>query len=138
MGKIDAMRDPFLAQLIYVAETVILNADRKATESGFTLTDSNVRSVLMRAKKKLHLPPNECAEDIETKENILEELEGSIIAQRLVLQSVEADDEASAEDIPVQMWKVILEAVIESIEIRRSPEPGSRCYLDFLHTFIES
>lgn len=140
MGKIDAMRDPFLSQLIYIVENVILSADKNATELGLKLNDSNVRSSLIKVRKKLHLPVVPPSRNPATKDEVLRELENAIIVQRSLMGSVDGEesDKSKSKEIPLSDWRAALEAVIESIEIRRSPEPGSRYYLDFLHSFLQS
>jgi hypothetical protein len=74
-----------------------------------------------------------------TKEDVLRELENAIIVQRSFPGSVEGEesDKSKTEQIPLSEWRAALEAVIESIEIRRSSEQGSRCFLDCLHSFLQ-
>ena len=137
MSAHDALKDPFIAQLIWVIESIIHKADTLAKEDGICLTDSNVRSALIKAKKNVSLgePPADTAK----KDLILIQLVDSIIHQRQFLGAFEGEEggeESEGQEIELADWLLAIKAVIESVDIRRSKEPGTRYYLDFLKGFL--
>jgi len=49
----DRMKDPFYARLLFKIEQMICVADAEAKSQGLELTDSQVRSALVKAQKKV-------------------------------------------------------------------------------------
>ena len=49
MSRNDAMRDPFYAPILFAIERKLLEADRLAASRGIALTNSAIRSLLVRA-----------------------------------------------------------------------------------------
>lgn len=48
----DRMKDPFYAQLIFQIENMICVADADAKSRGITFTDSQVRSAILKARRR--------------------------------------------------------------------------------------
>lgn len=131
------MRDPYYAELIFLIEHMICQADDEAKSKGFRLTDSQVRSAVLKAKKKVQGGEPDIPERND-REKILAGLIDSIYKVREDLMAcLMTDDGATkAKPLPVSDWVKALETVEDSIETRRSSVPGSREYLDFVQEFI--
>ena len=136
MGKLDLLKDPFYAQLIYVIESAICLADKSAQEKGLRLTDSNIKSALNKARRVTPEMVIARTESPETREAIIQELALSIAANRELLGEESADGTGHVAISHVD-WVKAIGAVEASLHVRRSDEPGSRCYLDFVRNFIE-
>jgi len=135
----DLMKDPFYAGILFAIESKIHEGDRLAVSRGITLTDSNIRSLLIKtiqaAGGKLPQPVPDSAG---TKDQFLAEfLHQMIAAKDSVMERQELPDGTSEEiPLPCSDWIKALEAAKESCAIRTGDEPGSRGYLDFLADFI--
>lgn len=130
------MRDPFFAQLMFLIEQTICNADRDAKEQGVILKDSQVQSALAKARG-LAAGKAPKIEESTAAERILKELVLSIChaPQALAAQSLDAEGPRQEEPLRTADWNLAIEAVVDSIKTRRSEIPGSRDYLDFLRDF---
>ena len=49
----DRMKDPFYAGLLFKIEQIICQVDDEAKRQGLELTDSQIRSALVKARKKV-------------------------------------------------------------------------------------
>lgn len=136
VGKLDLLKDPFYAQLMHVIENVICLADKDAQEKGIRLTDSNIKSALNKARRVTPEMVRARTEFPETREAILQEMSLSIAANRELLREESADGTGQVA-ISHADWGKAIGAVEASLQVRRSDEPGSRCYLDFVRNFIE-
>jgi len=139
MSKHDLMKDPFYAQLMHVVETTICKADREAQKKGLRLTDSNIKSALNKARRiTTTLRVADAAESLETREGIIEELARSIASNRELLKEViESEDGTGRAEVSRADWNNAIVAVEASLKLRRSVEPGTRFYLDFVRPFTE-
>lgn len=138
MSKLDPMRDPFYARLMFSIEKTICMTDRDAASKGIRLTDSNIKSALNKAR---HTAPQAAItglEKVETREDFVMELGLSIAANRRLLleDSTEAPGLVWRPVSPAD-WTIAISAVEASLKTRRSTEPGGRSYLDFIHTFVK-
>ena len=136
MKKLELMQDPFYAQLMAVIETTICEADDHARAAGVRLTDSSIKYALNRARNIT--PEQEIAPlpKLESRDEFVEELARNIAANRQLLLE-QTPDGASQREVSISDWVKAISAVRASLKIRRSDEPGSRSYLEFIHRFIE-
>lgn len=139
MSKIDAMRDPLYAQILFAVESALADVDRAAREAGFTMTDSAIRSVLVRALKEARGKSTQPLGD-SGRERWMREAASSLVQARGQFRVAKGDDEdfENADPLPARDWITALEAARESCVNRTGLEPGSRAYLDFIADFIES
>lgn len=140
MARNDAMRDPFLAPVLLRIETVLHETDREAQGHGLTLTDSAVRSVVVRAVNEARGKPAKVAA-VSPKDRLLADAVARLAAMRTDLLVVEdgggqAERVETAAPLSVADWLLALDAVKQSCETRTTSEPGSRGYLDFLGGFL--
>ena len=138
MSKLDLMKDPVFAQLMFIIENVICKADGDAQKMGIRLTDSNIKSALNKARRitpeKVIVP----LEPHETREDIIEELALSIAANRgLLAEETQSENGSEKTEVSPADWNKAIMAVEASLKVRRSDEPGSRFYLDFIRRFVE-
>lgn len=133
----DRMKDPYYAGLLFQIEQMICQADDDAKSKGLQLTDSQVRSAILKARRMVqgaepHIPATN------EREQILAELIDSIYQapDHIMKGSMTDDGGMEEEPLPIPDWINALETVAESIKTRRSDVPGSRDYLTFLHGFI--
>jgi hypothetical protein len=135
----DLMNDPFYAGILFAIESKIHEGDRLAASRGIALTDSNIRSLLI---KTIHAADGKLPRPIpafaSAKDQFLAELLDQIIkGKNLVVVGRELPDGTIEKSpLPSVDWTKALEAVKESCAIRTGDEPGSRGYLDFLADFI--
>jgi hypothetical protein len=135
MSKLDLMKDPFYAQLMFVIEGAICNADKDAQAKGVRLTDSNIKSALniarrMTPERRLIAP----AEPPSNREEIVEELARSVAANRELF--LEETGDGARTPVSQVDWVKAISAVEASLKVRRRDEPGSREYLDFVRRFV--
>lgn len=132
------MKDPFYAQLVYCIESAISEADKHARSMEIRLTDSNIKSALNKARKFKPEPPetNEPPQsDLRTKDEVIAELIRSLAGLHTLLESEgEEGDVAPVSEADVKKGIAAVEA---SLKIHKSPEPGSRYYLDYVKDFLE-
>jgi len=101
------------------------------------LTDSQVRSAIIKAQKKVQGGEPDIPETNE-RERILAALIDSVYQAPDDLMERVISDDGTEEEQPLEIsdWVNALETVEDSIKTRKSGVPGSRDYLNFLHGFI--
>jgi len=131
------MKDPFYAQVIFTIERMIYAADEAARIEGFQLTDSQIRSVLIKAEK---LARGESPKLIATspRDALLAELAQTVShpPEGMMEETDKPDGTTEMQPLEISEWVKAIEAAQGSIEIRRSQTTGSRDYLDYLKEFI--
>ncbi|HEY5892940.1 MAG TPA: hypothetical protein VIT91_06880 [Chthoniobacterales bacterium] len=133
------MKDPFYARILFAIESKIHEGDRLAASRGSNLTDSNIRSLVVRASHAAKgKRPQPVPESAGAKDKFLAELLGELIVVRDSISVEERSSNGTMKEhpIPAADWIQSLEAIKESCAIRTGNEPGSRGYLDFLAGFI--
>jgi hypothetical protein len=133
----DRMKDPFYAGLLFQIENIICQADDDAKSKGLQLTDSQVRSSLIRTQKKLQGGDPEIPQT-NAREKILADLIDSLCRAPEALREETSADDGALQGKPLDIldWVRALETVEDSVKTRKSNIPGSRDYLEFLHAFI--
>ena len=134
-----AFKDPFFAQLCSWAEQLILSADETAAANGIKLTDSGVKSALIKSANLLRgrQPKNVGSNPKELfLANLTYHLAG--MWRQLEAVPVEAEDATSRLRVTGSQWLVVLEGIIQSVETHMTGEPGGRGYLTFLPEFFAS
>lgn len=133
----DRMKDPYYAGLLFQIEQMVCQADDDAKTKGFQLTDSQVRSAILKARKKVQGAEPEIPES-NAREQILAALIDSICKapDDMMKRSISEGAEMEEEPLPISDWVNALETVEDSIKTRRSGLPGSRDYLNFIQGFI--
>ena len=136
-NAIDRMKNPFFAGLIFRIEQMICLTDNEAKEQGIVLTDSQIRSTLVKARKLVEggdpkLP------DATEREQILAFLAMQIYhaPDGFVEQEMDMEEYARSPELEISDWVKAIVSVEASIKVRSSSLPGSRSYLDFVHGFI--
>ena len=133
----DLMKDPFYAGVMYVIESHICTLDDRARKSGIILSDSQIQSSLIKLEKTIRGQkpgiPTESPRD-----QLLAEWigENRTPPKEIQIETIGESGEAFREPLAIEDWLAALLAVLESVKTRRSPFPGSRAYLDFVHDFI--
>jgi hypothetical protein len=140
MSRRDTMRDPFFSGILLEIERTLHQADRLSTARGLTLTDSNVRSLLVRAinEAKGKTAKSSAGAVASAKDLFLAEaLQQLALVRAAIVEAVAQDDGLVAHvPLPAADWIASLEAIKDSCAIRTGSEPGSRGYLEFLRSFI--
>ncbi len=133
----DRMGDPFYANLMFQIEQIICGSDGLAKEKGIVLTDSQVRSALIKTSKKLEGADPDVPQANE-RDKALAGLIGNLCRawEGLGLLEISIDGAKHEKSVDVVAWIKAIEAVEDSLQIRKSPVPGSRCYLDYVQRFI--
>lgn len=135
----DVMQDPRFAPLLFAVESKVHEADLLAARLKITLTDSAVRSVLLRAANAARgRPPKTTASLPGTKDRLLADLldELNALRREICLETTQPDRSVVIDAVPVSDWLLTLECLKDSCELRTGPLPGSRHYLDYLRDFI--
>jgi hypothetical protein len=138
MPRNDAMRDPFFAPILFKIETVLGETDQRAKAQGLTLSDSAIRSLLVRAANEARGKPAKTSAT-SPKDLLLADAVARLAAVRselVVTTSDDAVDTPPTEPLPTADWLLSLDATKRSCEFRTTSEPGSRGYLDFLEGFL--
>lgn len=133
------MRDPFFAKIIFAIELKINEGDRLGEQRGFHLTDSNIRSLLIKAVQSAQgKPPRPVAESAGAKDKFLAEFLEQLIAVRTSISVDESSlgETTELQKLPDSEWIASLEEVKHSCSIRTDNGAGSRGYLDFLSGFL--
>lgn len=125
----DRMGDPFYANLMFRIERIVCSADGLAKENGLVWTDSQVRSAFVKTIKKLEGGTPEIPQANERDKTLAELIERLCLAWQNLGPVCERN-------VACGDWINAIEAVEDSLQIRKSPVPGSRCYLDFVQRFI--
>ena len=145
MSRNDAMRDPFYAPILFAIERKLFEADRLAASRGIALTDSAIRSLLVRAINEAQGKTAKSAPGSSPKDRFLLEALAQLASVRAAIEVADADTEltpkgvsAETKSLSAAEWIIALDAVKSSCALRTTSEPGSRGYLDFLPSFIRS
>jgi len=131
----DRMKNPFYAQLIFQAEGILSRADSAAKEKGIELSDSQVRSAVIKSMKTLKGQNPDIPKSNE-REDLLAVLIESLVHAPDYLGIESLDPDAPGVRIDKIHWINALETVADSIKTRKLDTPGSRVYLNFIHNFI--
>ena len=136
MNTTNLMYDKFYARLIWHIENKILDADKLAQLENIQLTDSNVKSSILKArniakKGKLKSQPKN------RKEEILFDLAYRIDELKTSLKATDFDNNKHEENSSLSLsdWLLALRAVEDSIKLRATS--GGRVYLEFIKDFIK-
>jgi hypothetical protein len=134
------MRDPRYSGILHEIERKLHEADRLAGTRGLTFTDSNIRSLLVRAineaKGKTAKSAAGAASD---KDRFLTEALQQLAAVRAAIVEERDQPDGTVRQIPLPAadWIASLEAIKDSCAVRTGSEPGSRGYLEFLRGFLQ-
>jgi hypothetical protein len=117
----DRMKDPFYAGLLFQIEHIICQADDDATSKAIPLTDSQIRSALIKTQKTLQdqNPDIPVATD---KDKLLAALIDSLCRAPQALTERITQDDGTVEDKPLKVsdWIAALETVEDSVKTRKS------------------
>ncbi len=141
MSRHDTMRDPRYAPILLHIERCLHDTDKSATARGLTLTDSNVRSLLVRAVNEAKGKTAKSAETATSdKDRLLAEAVHQLAAVRgaLVEEGDRPDGAVERRPLPAGDWIAALETIKHSCALRTGHEPGSRGYLGYVRTFLEN
>jgi hypothetical protein len=139
MSRNDTMRDPRYALILLQIERCLHDTDKLAATRGLTLTDSNIRSLLVRA---INEAKGKTAKSVETamsdKDRFLAEALPRLVAVRGAIFEAQDQPDGSIEHRPLPSadWIAALEAIRDSCALRTGREPGSRGYLEFVRGFL--
>jgi hypothetical protein len=139
MSNRDTMRDSRFSDILLAIECKLEEVDRFAQARGLNLTDSNIRSLLVRAsneaKSKKAKPMDDTASE---KDRLLNDALQQLVAVRdaIVEEEELPDGTVQTRPLPTAVWIASLEAIKDSCAVRTGQEPGSRGYLEFLRGFI--
>lgn len=132
------MKDPFYAGLLFQIEQMICQADNEAKSKGQILTDSQIRSALIKTRKRAGGGGMDIPETNERERIIAKLINNLFQAPEEIFEQITSDDGTIQEQpLKISDWIKALETVEDSIKTRKSSIPGSRDYLDFVHHFIE-
>jgi hypothetical protein len=143
MSKHNLMKDPAFAQMLYPVEKRLAELDRDAAAQGIRLTDSNARSIYVRAaniaKGKTPVAKNDAGASTNPKDAFLERAVSELakVRETIVEEHDLADGGVERRPLRANIWLNVLGCLKESCEIRTGFDPGSRGYLDFLSGFLE-
>lgn len=132
------MQDSFFAQLIFLVEDSIVIVDIAARDEGIILKDSQIQSALVKAKALVSGKAPKI-EESKAAERMLK----TLILRIGALSKGEREWADAVAALPCKTpvrpvdWVLAIEALLDSIKVRRSNVPGARDYLDFVHGFIE-
>jgi len=146
MPKHNLMKDPAYAQMLYAVESRLAELDKEAAAQNITLTDSNVRSIYVRAANiaKGKTPAATAATkdasgaSANPKDQFLNRAVSEIANVRDTIIEEHDLPDGTVERRPLRAatWIAILDCLKDSCATRTGPAPGSRGYLDFLHSFL--
>ncbi len=140
MSQRDTMRDPRYSGILLEIERTLYEADRLATARGLLLTDSSIRSLLVRAVNDAKGKVAKSAETAASgKDRFLAEAQQQLGAVRAAIleESDQPDGSVQQSPLPTADWIAALEAIKDSCAVRTTSEPGSRGYLEFLRGFLD-
>ena len=140
MSQRDTMRDPRYAGILLEIERKLNEADRLAVARGVTLTDSNIRSLLVRAINEAKGKTAKSAETaMSDKDRFLTDVLHQLTAVHtaIVEERDRPDGSVERRPLPVPDWIASLKAIKDSCAVRTGREPGSRGYLEFLRGFMK-
>lgn len=131
------MKDPYYAGLLFQIEQMICLADDEASESGVELTDSQVRSALIKATKLVQGGSPKILQETDRDQVLWKLIMSLYNAPDEILEETEAADGTIEERrLQIRNWVKALETVEDSIKTRKGNSPGSRDYLIFVQAFI--
>jgi len=132
------MKDPYFAHLMFMIEELIFDADIEAKENGITFKDSQIQSVLAKAKG-LSAGKHPLIEDSTETDRFLKALILRIdnVPTCTSIQSGDEDGPISEEPLKRSDWILAIETTKASLKVRKSAFPGSRTYLDYLQIFVK-
>ena len=134
----DRMKDPFYAGLLFKIEQIICQVDDEAKRQGLELTDSQIRSALVKARKKVAGEDPDIPEATERDKILAMLIDGLFQAPDDIMEQISgADGTMDEEPLRLSVWIKALETVEDSVKTRKSNIPGSRDYLNFIHRFIQ-
>lgn len=134
------MRDPRYSGILHAIESRLHATDRSAAARGLALTDSNIRSLLVRtingAKGR---SPSANASASSEKDRLLAEAQRELTAlyATIVEERELPDGSVECRPLPAADWIAALETIKESCALRTGREQGSRAYLDFVRDFLK-
>ncbi len=133
------MGDPRFAGILYEIERTLHEADRLAVARSLPLTDSNIRSLLIRAineakGKSAKSGANAASGKDRFLAETLQQLAG--VRAAIVEELPQPDGSVQRQPLPAADWIESLEAIKDSCAVRTGGEPGSRGYLEFLREFM--
>ena len=132
------MKDPFYAGLLFKIERIICQVDDEAKRQGLELTDSQIRSALVKARKKVEGEDPDIPEATERDKILAMLIDGLFQAPDDIMEQISgADGTMDEEPLRLSVWIKALETVEDSVKTRKSNIPGSRDYLNFIHRFIQ-
>lgn len=139
MSRHDTMRDPRFAGILHAIESQLHATDRLVAARGLALTDSNVRSLLIRASNEARGKPVKADTSSSEKDRLLADAQRELTAVRAGIVEERNLPDGSVERGPLATadWIAALEAIKESCALRTGREPGSRAYLDFVGEFLK-
>jgi len=140
MSRHDTMRDPRYAPILLQIERCLYDTDKLAATRGLTLTDSNVRSLLVRAVNEAKGKTAKSAEAAASeKDRLLAEALHQLAAVRgaMVEERDRPDGSVERHPLPASNWIAALETMKDSCALRTGHEPGSRGYLGYVSGFLE-
>jgi hypothetical protein len=141
MSRRNTMRDPRYSGILHAIETQLHATDRLAASRGLALTDSNIRSLLVRAineaRGKSAKVDTTSSSD---KDRFLVEAQRELAAVRagIVEERDLPDGSVERRPLPAADWIAALEAIKDSCAVRTGSEPGSRGYLNFVGEFLKN
>jgi len=131
------MQDPFFAGLMFRIERLVCAADRDAVEKGIVLKDSQVQSALNKAKGLAGGRTPKLAKNTEVDRLLAELATGIGLGPEGLAEEHVGDEGPKVQRPPSKSeWVQAIDAVIDSIKLRRSGIPASRDYLNFVHDFV--
>lgn len=139
MSRHDTMRDPRYSMILLQIERCLHDMDKLAATRGLTLTDSNIRSLLVRAVNEAKGKTAKSAEAATSdKDRFLAEALHPLAAVRgaIVEERDRPDGSVERHPLPAADWIAALEAIKDSCARRTGREPGSRGYLEFVSGFL--
>ncbi len=133
----DRMKDSFYAGLLIQIERMIYLTDKEARENGVELTDSQIRSALIKARK-LAQGEAPAIPEATPRDQVLAKLIHSLqeAPGDLLVETRLPDGTIEEGPLPMVDWVKALETVMDSIKTRRRGLSGSRGYLSFLPGFL--
>ena len=124
--------EPYYQALLYQVESRIVYTDNKAKREGIALTDSNVRSALLKVIASMKGKTPKFARE-KRRDEIVAELIDELIRCR---KGIKVDRRDEVEDLPDKDWISALEAVADSVKRRSRVPGGARSYLELITEFI--
>lgn len=132
------VRDPFFQRFLFQIEQSICTVDNDAKSEGVVLSDSQVRSALVKAKKLVQGASPQVSRESAPDRFLWVLIQNIVHAPDGLIDELQPTDGVPLSDAQwVAYWLKALDTVMESIKSRKSSSPGSRVYLDFVHGFID-